>query len=226
MADAGVRRSGRRPGRSGSRDAILRAARLKFAELGYERTTVRGIAREAQVDAALVHHFFRSKEGVFAAAVHEAIRPMELMPVVLAGDPATLGERLLTAVLGLWESAERHDALLAVLRSAVSHETAAKILREFLGREILGPLAQALAEPQRALRAALLGSQLIGLVMARYIIRIEPLASASTRALVAAYAPVIQKALTGDGPIRGSFPGPLPDSFPGRITPQPGGATG
>lgn len=214
MGDAVIRRSGRRPGRSGSREAILRAARLKFAELGYERTTVRGIAREAQVDAALVHHYFRSKEGVFAAAVNEAVRPMELMPVVLAGDPATLGERLLTTVLGMWESAERHEALLAVLRSAVSHETAAGILREFLGREILGPLAQALAEPQRTLRAALLGSQLIGLIMARYIIRMEPLASASTRALIAVYAPVIQNSLTGDLPL------------PGRIPPQPGGPTG
>jgi AcrR family transcriptional regulator len=214
MGDAVTRRSGRRPGRSGSKEAILRAARLKFAELGYERTTVRGIAREAQVDAALVHHFFRSKEGVFAAAVHEAVRPMELMPAVLAGDPATLGERLLTTVLGLWESAERHEALLAVIRSAVSHETAAAILREFLGREILGPLAQALAGPQGPLRATLLGSQLIGLVMARYIIRVEPLASASTRALIAVYAPVIQNSLTGDLPL------------PGRIPPQPGGMAG
>jgi AcrR family transcriptional regulator len=214
MEDAVIRRSGRRPGRSGSREAILRAARLKFAELGYERTTVRGIAREAQVDAALVHHFFRSKEGVFAAAVHEAVRPMELMPVMLAGDPATLGERLLTTVLGLWESADRHEALLAVIRSAVSHETAAGILREFLGREILGPLAQALTEPQRALRAALLGSQLIGLIMARYIIRVEPLASASTRSLIAVYAPVIQNSLTGDLPL------------PGRIPPQPGAPAG
>ncbi|MBD0737493.1 TetR family transcriptional regulator [Streptomyces sp. CBMA29] len=200
MGEAVTGRPGRRPGRSGSREAILRAARLKFAEYGYERTTVRGIAREAKVDAALVHHFFRSKEGVFAAAVHEAVRPMELRPV-LAGDPATLGERLLTTVLGLWESAERHDALLAVVRSAVSHETAAGILREFLGREVLGPLAQALAEPQRALRSALLGSQLIGLVMARYIIRVEPLASASTPSLIAVYAPVIQNSLTGDLPL-------------------------
>ncbi|MET9218137.1 TetR family transcriptional regulator [Streptomyces sp. NPDC088197] len=200
MGEAVTGRPGRRPGRSGSREAILRAARLKFAEYGYERTTVRGIAREAKVDAALVHHFFRSKEGVFAAAVHEAVRPMELLPV-LAGDPATSGERLLTTVLGLWESAERHDALLAVIRSAVSHETAAGILREFLGREVLGPLAQALAEPQRALRSALLGSQLIGLVMARYIIRVEPLASASTPSLIAVYAPVIQNSLTGDLPL-------------------------
>lgn len=208
MGGAVTRRSGRRPGHSGSREAILLAARLQFAEQGYERTTVRGIAREAKVDAALVHHFFRSKEGVFAAAVHEAVRPMELMPVVLAGDPATLGERLLTTVLGLWESAERHEALLAVIRSAVSHENAAAILRDFLGREVLGPLAQALAEPQRALRSALLGSQLIGLVMARYIIRVEPLASASTRSLIAVYAPVIQKSLTGDLALPGSAESP------------------
>lgn len=217
---ANPRRSGRRPGRSDSREAILRAARRMFSEHGYERTTVRGIAREAAVDAALVHHFFRSKDGVFAAAIHEAVRPMELMPTLLGGDPATLGERLLTSVLSVWESAERHEPLLAVIRSAVSHERAAAILRDFLGTEVLGPLAEALGEPRPALRSALLGSQLIGLVMARYIIRVEPLASASTRTLVAAYAPVIQSCLAAEGAAAGH------EETGREEAPRPAAATG
>jgi len=195
---AAARRTGRRPGISGSREAILRAARLKFAEYGYERATVRAIAREAGVDTALIHHFFGSKEGVFAAAAQEALRPRELMPMLLAGDLATIGRRLLATFLELWESAEQREPLIAVIRSAVSHETAATILREFVSTEVLGPLARALNTSQPALRSTLVGSQLVGLIMVRYIVRVEPLASLDRHTLTAVYAPVLQGYLTGD----------------------------
>jgi AcrR family transcriptional regulator len=194
---ATARRTGRRPGSSGSREAILRAARLKFSEYGYERTTVRAIAREAQVDTALIHHFFGSKEGVFAAAAQEALRPRELMPL-LAGELDTIGERLLSTFLELWESAEQREPLIAVIRSAVSHETAATILREFVSTEVLGPLAEALNTSRPGLRSTLVGSQLVGLIMVRYIVRVEPLASLDRSTLIAVYAPVLQGYLTGD----------------------------
>lgn len=203
---ATARRTGRRPGSSGSREAILRAARLKFSEYGYERATVRAIAREAQVDTALIHHFFGSKEGVFAAAAQEALRPRELMPTLLSGDLDTVGERLLSTFLELWESAEQREPLIGVIRSAVSHETAATILREFVSTEVLGPLAEALDTSRPALRATLVGSQLVGLIMVRYIVRVEPLASLDRHTLTAVYAPVLQGYLTG------SLDLPAPDS--------------
>ena len=142
-----ARRSGRRGGDSGTRDAILAAARTRFGDLGYDRTTIRGIAADAGVDAALVHHFYGSKEQLFAAAMRLPVNPREVLDAALApgarGQDQTLGEHLLRTVLGVWEVAEIRATFLGLLRSAPTSEQAVIMLREFLAGAIIGPLAAA-----------------------------------------------------------------------------------
>lgn len=189
--------AGRRPGNAGTRDAILDAARDCFAASGYDGATMRAIAAKARVDPALVHHFFGSKSQLFALAMELPLSARELLPNILAGDAASLGERIVRTFLELWESPKTRRRMLAVLRSAVSYEAAATMLRSFITREVLQEIARGLDSPDAESRAALAGSQLIGLAMARYVVKVEPLAAASIDQLVAAYAPTIQHYLTG-----------------------------
>lgn len=192
---SGGRPSGRRPGNSGSRGQILRVARQQFAAAGFERTTIRGIAREARVDPALVHHFFGTKDALFAATMELPVDPATAIPQLLVDGIEGLGERVLRFYLELWES-DTADAMLTVLRSAVSQERAAELLRGFLGREVIGRIARELNQDAPELRATLVGSQLVGVAMVRYIIRVEPLCSAPVEQVVSAMAPTIQRYLS------------------------------
>jgi AcrR family transcriptional regulator len=194
----GRRRVGRRPGDSGSRQAILTAARARFAEHGYENTTIRGIARDANVDPALVHHFFLSKEGVFAAAVEEAYVLAALVPEVLEPGPAGIGERLVRSFLSRWEEAGPDNPLLAVIRSAMSHPESARILRELAGVAGLGTLTGRLGLPHPELRAALVAGELVGVVVMRYVIELPPLADLPVDEVVEVVAPAVQRYLTGE----------------------------
>lgn len=141
------RRSGRRGGDSGTREAILAAARTRFGDLGYDGATIRGIAADAGVDAALVHHFFGTKERLFVAAMRLPLVPGEIVAGALAPgarEPGrSLGEHLLRTVLGAWDVAEMRATFLGLLRSAVSSERAAGMLREFATEAILGRIAGA-----------------------------------------------------------------------------------
>ena len=147
-------RSGRRGGDSGTREAILAAARARFGDYGYDGATIRGIAADAGVDAALVHHFFGPKERLFAAAMRLPLIPGELVASAL--DPGTrepgrsLGEHLLRTVLGAWDVAEMRSTFLGLLRSAVTSEQAAGMLREFATEAILSRLAGAAEAPRTA----------------------------------------------------------------------------
>ncbi len=190
-------RTGRRPGSSDSRAEILAAARHAFAQRGYGGATVRAIAGEARVDPALVHHFFGTKQGLFAAAIQFPVDPAAVLPALLAPGVAGLGERLVRFFLAIWETGQESSPFLALIRGAVSHEESAALLREFITREVLGRVAAAVDAPEPELRATLVGSQLVGLAMARYVIRIEPLASAGADTVVAAVAPTIQRYLAG-----------------------------
>jgi AcrR family transcriptional regulator len=191
-------RSGRRPGVSGTREAILDAARRAFAEQGYQRATIRGVAELAGVDPALVHHYFGTKQGLFVAAVQLPINPVERLSAVLAEDPELVGERMIGVFLSVWDHAANHSPLLALVRSAVGDEQAASMLREFITEEVLGQIARQLGSPDARLRATLVGSQLVGLIMTRYVIRVEPLASAPAAQVAAAIGPTLQRYLTGD----------------------------
>ena len=191
-------RTGRRPGLSGTREAILDAARRAFAEHGYQRATIRGVAELAGVDPALVHHYFGTKQGLFVAAVQLPVNPVEQLSALLADDPELVGQRMIGVFLSVWDLAANNSPLLALVRSAVSDEQAAAMLREFITEEVLGRIAEGLGSPDAKLRATLVGSQLVGLMMARYIIRVEPLASAPPALVAAAIGPTLQRYLTGD----------------------------
>lgn len=185
---------GRRPGSSGTREAILAAARERFAEVGYERTRVRDVAADASVDAALVHYFFKSKDGLFAASMDLPFRPAEVIAPVLAEGVDGLGERMARRMLTVWD--ENRPALLALVRSASSHPGAAIALREFVLSEIVGRLSAALGGDE--LRATLVASQIVGLIGARYVAQVEPLASMDREELVPLVAPTLQRYLDGD----------------------------
>jgi AcrR family transcriptional regulator len=199
---------GRRPGPSTTRDEILAAARASFAAEGYAGTSVRGVAARADVDPALVHRFFGSKDGLLTAALQLAAQPGEHIPGVVEGDPETLGERVVGYFLRVWETPSSRDVMLAMLRSAATNERAAELLRAFVGREILGRVAAGLDPETAPMRAALAGSQLVGLATARYIVKLEPLASAPAEAVAAAVAPTVQRYLLGDV----ELPPPAPPS--------------
>jgi AcrR family transcriptional regulator len=191
-------RTGRRPGASGTRDAILEAARREFGQYGYDRATIRGVARGAGVDPALVHYFFGTKAELFAAAMELPVNPAELAQTLLAGEPERIGERLTATFLSVWDHGDNRDVFIGLLRSAVTDEQAATLLREFAVRELFGRVAAALGTPDAELRANLVFSQIFGLAVARYILRIEPLASTPGELVAAAVGPTVQRYITGD----------------------------
>ncbi|MFI6241267.1 TetR family transcriptional regulator [Micromonospora sp. NPDC050795] len=196
-----TRRTGRRPGNPGTREAILDAARTAFAERGYDAASIRGIAGTAQVDPALVHHYFGSKDQLFLAAMNFPVDPAQLVPRVLAGDRDGVGERMVRIFLGVWDS-PAGSAAQALLRSAVSNEWTARLLREFVTTQVLRRVLENLdVDPvELPLRGSLVATQMIGLAMMRHVVRLEPVASADPETLVAAVGPTIQRYLTGPLP--------------------------
>lgn len=189
---------GRRPGDAGTREAIVAAARTRFAAHGYARSRIRDIAADAGVDPALVHYFFGTKAGLFAAAMALPFRPAEVLGPLLEEGLDGLGERLVRRLLGIWDAPESREPLVALARSVTGHDPAAATMRGFVESEIAGRIARALPAPDARLRASLVGSQVIGLVLARYVIGLAPLAKADHDELVAAVGPTLQRYLTGD----------------------------
>ena len=189
--------SGRRPGASGTREAILTAAKDAFNTKGYDGTSLRGVARTAGVDPALVTHFFGNKDGLFEAALELPLDPATVVPLLLSEGVDGLGERVVRTFLGVWDSTPGQGPMLAMLRSAVSHEDSAQRLRALLTRVLLRPLAEGAGAGQVDLRAALLASQIVGLALTRYVLRLEPVASASADELAPLFGPTLQRYLTG-----------------------------
>jgi AcrR family transcriptional regulator len=179
----------------GTRERILAAARSDFGRGGYEGATIRGIAARARVDPALVLHYFDSKDGIFRAAVQFPVDPAEFIPKLVAPGLNGLGERLVRFFVETWDS-PAGSPLLGLIRSVVGNEDAATLLRDFVTREVLGRLARVLELDQPQLRASLVASQLVGLAMLRYVIRVEPVASASADEVVAWLGPTLQRYLT------------------------------
>lgn len=188
-------RTGRRRGTGGTREKILAAARSHFGEAGFEATTIRGIAAGAGVDPALIPHYFGSKEGVFLAAVQFPADPAEFIPRLLEPGIDGLGERLALFFLEMWDS-PAGASLLGLVRSVVSSELAADMMREFVTREVLGRLAAAIKIDHPQLRASLVASQLVGLAMLRYVIKVPALERASRKELARWIGPSIQRYLT------------------------------
>ena len=194
-----VRRSGRRPGNQDTRQDILAAAREVFAEKGFDKASIRAIATAAEVDPALVHHYFGTKEKLFLESMEVPVNPAELVPKALAGPREEAGERLTRLVLSVWDS-PAGAAAVAMLRSAMSNDWTARLLREFIVTQVLRRAITELDMPrdEAPMRASLLATQIGGLAVVRYVLKVEPVASADPEILVRAIAPTVQRYLTGE----------------------------
>ncbi|MEU0089780.1 TetR family transcriptional regulator [Kribbella sp. NPDC006257] len=190
------RTPGRRPGGPDTRGEILRAARESFAGKGFAATSMRGVAREAGVDAALVHHYFDSKDELFIESMALPIDPRQIAATILGGPRDQLGRRIVTTFLGVWESTDGQQRMKAIMRSVVTSDDVARQMREGITEMIIGPVAQALDTPDARLRVSLVATQLVGLALTRYLVELEPVASAPIPDLINRLAPVIQHLLT------------------------------
>lgn len=189
---------GRRPGGEDTRALILAAARAEFAARGYARASIRGIARTAEVDPRLVHHYFGGKSQLFAAVMDVPVDPSTIVGEVVGGDVDEIGERIVRAFLTIWDSPANQPALVGLIRSGLGDEEMVGQFREFLVKDMVGkiiqahPGARALPPRERQFRAGLIVAQMIGLALARYVLRVPGLADAPIDAVVARIGPIIQ----------------------------------
>jgi AcrR family transcriptional regulator len=203
----GRRAGGRRAGDSGTREAIGEAARAQFADHGYHGATIRGIAAAAGVDPALVHHYYGTKEALFAAAMRIPVIPSEVLTAALSGrEPGGpgLGAHLVRTALTLWESDGIKDTFVGLLRSAVTSDQASVMLREFISDSILGTVARLTGLDQQRgpaeaeYRAAMVATQMLGLALTRLVLGLPTVVGASVDELAATVGPSVERYLTGD----------------------------
>lgn len=191
----GKRPGGRRPGESTTRDAILDAARTLFAERGYEGASVRAIATAAKVDPALIRHFFRDKATLFTATVAEGTVIPDRLLATLDGDPTDVGRRFVDAYLRLWEEPDTRPVMQAVLRSATTSPAAAEMLATILQGRIRSQMGD---DDALVLRLSLVGSHMLGIALARYVVQVPAIAQLDHDSLVDQIAPTIQRYVTGE----------------------------
>ena len=195
----GSGRRGRREGASESREHILATARRLFAEHGFEGTSLRQVAREAGVDPAMIHHFFKGKDELFALSVALPADPAQVLDGVDQHDPGHRAEAIVRAVLRLWESPAQHS-LVAFIRGTIGSRSKTLLLREVVTRTIISRIMAGIPGPPEevALRGNLVATQMVGLMLVRYVVKLEPLASASPEDVVRLLAPNVQHYLTGE----------------------------
>ena len=158
---------------------------------------MRAIAAEAGVDAALVVHFFGSKSGLLGAAVEWPFDPEVEMPKLLVDGRHHAGRHLVELFVRTWDEEGTRNPILTLLRAAMNEPQAAEMLRDFLRLRLFAPLMERLGSDRPDLRAQLVASQLVGVGIARYVLRFEPLASARPAGVVAWVGPTVQRYLTG-----------------------------
>jgi AcrR family transcriptional regulator len=190
---------GRRPGAPDTRAEVLTAARTSFAEKGFRGTTIRAVASAAGVDPALVHHYFGTKDDLFVAALQIPVDPREILAPVVAAGPDGAGERLLRTLLSVWDDPELQPGLVALARSLVSDDSASLVRDGFIP-VVIGPVLASLVRDRPEVRIPLVASQIIGLVVARYVVALPPLALMPAEDVVARVGPTLQRYLTGDLP--------------------------
>jgi AcrR family transcriptional regulator len=194
------RRPGRPAGNSDTRQRILTSARELFARNGIDRTSIRAVAAGAGVDAALVHHYFGTKQQLFAAAIEIPIDPMEVLGPLRETPVEEIGLKLPSLLLPLWDS-ELGARLIATLRALITGadvSLARSFLQEVIGVEVGGRVDN--PPGTGAIRTQFVASQLMGVVMARYIVKLEPFASLPAEQIAQTIAPNLQRYLTGDLP--------------------------
>ncbi|UYO96510.1 TetR family transcriptional regulator [Microbacterium sp. M28] len=189
------RRRGRPRGRSDARARIIAAAVDEFAERGYDGATIRSIAGRAGVDSALVHHYFGTKADLFAEAVGMPLRPDMDVPAILAGPREEVGERLVRYILEAFEDPDVRRRGVMLMRTAVASKLTTPLLAGFLSRELIGRIARTLDVPDAELRAGLVASQIAGLLLTRFVLKLPPMAGASIDDLVDRVGPTVQRYL-------------------------------
>ncbi|WP_240642094.1 TetR family transcriptional regulator [Microbacterium sulfonylureivorans] len=196
VVPAPKRRRGRpRAGESDARERILSAAIEEFGEAGYDGATIRGIAARAGVDSALVHHYFGTKADLFGETIGAPMRPDLALPEILEGPEDEVGERIVRYILEAWEQPEVRRRGVVLLRTAIGNKLTTPLLAGFLSRELLSRIARALDVPDAELRATLVASQVAGILIARYVLRLPALAEASVDDVVERVGPTIQRYL-------------------------------
>ena len=200
MSTAPTRGRGRRPGGPDTRGQILAAARTSFAQRGFAGTTIRSVATAARVDPALVHHYFGTKDDLFLAALALPLDPRRAVPAVFAEGVEGSAERLLRLFLSVWDDPERRTPLVALVRGSLGQDGPVNLLRDGIFRMVFEPLRAVLPADEADRRTALVASQMVGLVVGRYLLALDPLASMPADDLVAWVAPNLQRYLSGPLP--------------------------
>ncbi|MBS1907398.1 MAG: TetR family transcriptional regulator [Actinobacteria bacterium] len=190
-----TRRRGRPKGESGSRDRIVVAAEHEFGENGYDGATIRAIAGRAEVDSALVHHYFGTKADLFAEVIGIPLRPDVEVPTILQGPRDEVGERIVRYVLEAFERPDQRRRGVTMIRVAVGSKAMSPVLVGFLARELIGRISSRLDVPDAALRANLVASQIAGMIVTRYVAKLPAIAEAPVDELVARIGPTIQRYL-------------------------------
>ncbi|MFZ2502636.1 MAG: TetR family transcriptional regulator [Nocardioides sp.] len=187
---------GRRPGPSAAREEILAAARASFASRGFSGTTIRAVAAEAGVDAALVHHYFGAKDDLFVASLDIPLDPREVLGAAALGPADSAAERLLRTFFAMWEDPKLQPGLLAMARRVLEPD-GARLLQDGFLRVVVMPALAPITPDRAEERIPLVATQILGLITARYVLRVDGLAAEEPERLVARLAPVIQGFLTG-----------------------------
>lgn len=186
-------RPGRRSGSPDTRGEIVNAAREVFSDVGYDRATIRAIATRAGVDPALIYHYFDAKDDLFAASIDLPIPPTETLRAVFESGTQDVGRRLAETFFFVWEQEQARRSLLGILRSAMGGEDrAANAFRQFLTAAVLEHIAPLIPGEDSRLRALLMASQLVGVAMTRYVMKLEPIASTPVDEIIDLVAPRIQ----------------------------------
>jgi AcrR family transcriptional regulator len=190
-----VKKRGPKANPGKARAAILDAARSEFGKRGFDGATLRSIAREAEVDVALVSYYFGSKSELFVASLNLPVNPAVVLPSVLAEGLDGAAARLLGVLLDVWDDPATGAPLIAMMRSV---STQASLLREFIESQLVAAIAEAIEGPDAELRAGAFTSQVFGLVLERYVLGVEPLASARHEEIVRLIGPTLQRYLDGE----------------------------
>jgi AcrR family transcriptional regulator len=184
-----------RGGDSGARERILAAARASFLERGYRATTMRALAAQAQVDPALISYHFRSKQGLFGAAMALNRSPAQVLRAALAGPPQTLPERLATAIVDIWDDPVHGRPLVAMVAAAFEHDAAMRAFQEYIEHEVVGRLAEYLGGARAATRANAAIAVVVGAIFTRYVLRLRPSATMPAAEFTRSLVPPLAAAL-------------------------------
>lgn len=187
-------------------DALLDAARVAFHSRGYARTTMRGVAAAAGVAPSLMRKYYDNKEQMFAAAMRLPFDPSRAVPELLSPGLDGMGERLVRGTFDVLKDDSARQQIVDLFQAGASAGRAAQAMREFLEESVIDRVAAAVGIPDARMRSALISSHLIGLAATRYVIRLEPLASAPEDDVVRMYAPLIQDLLDPTKPLPGARP--------------------